>query len=125
LPLKTSESFPQLRIERLSKRAAQHSRTGTFVAGILAIRRGTAAPAICPGCTLVVWPIFLQPAVANADTLNASPQELADAVIDCVEAGDRILNLSLALVTPSPNREPKLEAGAPMRLHTARERVQR
>src|SRR6266481_1597370 len=27
---------------------------GTFVAGILAARRGTAAPAICPGCTFVV-----------------------------------------------------------------------
>jgi subtilisin family serine protease len=81
---------------------------GTFVAGILAARRGSAAPAICPGCTLVVRSIFLQPSAANADTPSASPQELAEAVIDCVEAGARILNLSLSLATPSPNREPKL-----------------
>jgi len=39
---------------------------------------------------------------------SASPHELVDAVIDCVEAGARILNLSLALATPSPNAEPKL-----------------
>jgi subtilisin family serine protease len=81
---------------------------GTFVAGILAARRGTAAPAICPGCTLVVRSIFLQPSAANADAPSASPQELADAVTDCVDAGARILNLSLSLATPSPNREPKL-----------------
>ena len=81
---------------------------GTFVAGILAARRGSAAPAICPGCTLVVRSIFLQSSAANADGPSASPQELADAVIDCVEAGARILNLSLSLATPSPNREPKL-----------------
>jgi len=81
---------------------------GTFVAGILAARRGTAAPAICPGCTLVVRPIFLQSPIANTDTPSASPQELADAVIDCVGAGARIVNLSLSLAAPSPNREPKL-----------------
>ena len=91
--------------ERGSAAALTH---GTFVAGILAARRGTAAPAICPGCTLVVRSIFLQTAVASADAPRASPQELADAIIDCVEAGARILNLSLALATPSPNREPKL-----------------
>src|SRR5262249_52146826 len=81
---------------------------GTFVAGILAARRGTGAPAICPGCTLVVRSIFLQPSAANADAPSASPQDLADAVIDCVDAGARILNLSLSLAMPSPNREPKL-----------------
>ena len=33
---------------------------GTYVAGILTARRGSAAPAICPGCTLLVRPIFLE-----------------------------------------------------------------
>ena len=54
-------------------------------------------------------PIFLEPAPGNADTPSASPGELADAIVDCVEAGARILNLSVALATPSPNKEPKLE----------------
>jgi subtilisin family serine protease len=88
---------------RASAAALRH---GTFVAGILAAKRGSAAPAICPGCTLVVRPIFLQ--AANASTPSASPQDLAEAIIDCVEAGARILNLSLALATVSPNREPQL-----------------
>jgi subtilisin family serine protease len=82
---------------------------GTYVAGILSARRDSAAPSICPGCTLLVRPIFLEPVPANADTPSASPGELADAIVDCVEAGARILNLSVALATPSPNREPKLE----------------
>ena len=45
----------------------------------------------------------------NADTPSASPGALADAIVDCIEAGAQILNLSVALATPSPNREPKLE----------------
>lgn len=81
---------------------------GTYVAGILSARRGSAAPAICPGCTLLVRPIFLQPP-GETDTPSASPGELADAIVDCVEAGARILNLSVALAAPSPNREPRLE----------------
>ncbi len=30
---------------------------GTFIAGILSAKRGSAAPAICPNCTLLVRPI--------------------------------------------------------------------
>jgi subtilisin family serine protease len=100
-------------LSQRSNRAPEHASGtalthGTFVAGILAAKRGTAAPAICPGCTLVVRPIFLQPSTANASTPSASPQDLAEAIIDCVEAGVRILNLSLSLATVSPNREPQL-----------------
>jgi subtilisin family serine protease len=94
----------------LSVRATGAARAhGTYVAGILAARRGSAAPAICPGCTLLVRPIFLESTPENADTPSASPGDLADAIVDCIEAGARILNLSVALATPSPNREPKLE----------------
>ena len=100
-------------LSKASNRAPEHASGpalthGTFVAGILAARRGTAAPAICPGCTLVVRPIFLQPSAANASTPSASPEELAEAIIDCAEAGVRILNLSLSLATMSPNQEPHL-----------------
>src|SRR5438067_637070 len=31
---------------------------GTFIAGILCAKRGSVAPAICPGCTLLIHPIF-------------------------------------------------------------------
>jgi len=90
---------------RVNSTACLH---GTFVAGILSAVRNSSAPAICPGCTLVVRPIFLQSSVAHADTPSASPQEIADAVIECVDAGARVLNLSVALATPSPNTELKL-----------------
>jgi subtilisin family serine protease len=82
---------------------------GTYVAGILSARRDSPAPAICPGCALLVRPIFLDRAAGAADTPSASPGELAAAIADCVEAGARILNLSVALATPSPNRESELE----------------
>jgi subtilisin family serine protease len=93
-------------LERAAGAARAH---GTYVAGILSARRHSGAPAICPGCTLLVRPIFLEPAGGSADTPSASPGELADAIVDCIEAGALILNLSVALATPSPNREPKLE----------------
>ena len=46
---------------------------GTYVAGILAARRGSGAPAICPGCTLLVRPIFLETASDNAEMPSATP----------------------------------------------------
>jgi len=65
---------------------------GTFVAGILAARRGSPAPALCPECTLLTRPLF------KARARGASPQELAAAIRDCVAAGARILNLSLGVL---------------------------
>src|SRR5262249_19813878 len=38
---------------------------GTFVAGILAAKRGSGAPAICPNCTLLVRPIFAETKATN------------------------------------------------------------
>jgi hypothetical protein len=49
---------------------------GTFVAGILAARRGTDVPAICPGCTLLVRPIFGGTPQSQAMP-TATSQELA------------------------------------------------
>lgn len=71
-------------------------RHGTFVAGILAARRGARAPAIAPHCTLLVRPIFSE-ASSEGDLAHATPRELAEAIVDCVEAGAHVLNLSAAL----------------------------
>jgi subtilisin family serine protease len=46
---------------------------GTFVAGILCARRGSSAPAICPGCTLLVCPIFKEIASSNGQMPSATP----------------------------------------------------
>jgi subtilisin family serine protease len=69
---------------------------GTFVAGILFARRGSVAPAICPKCTLLIRPIFAEAQRQQPLMPKASPEELAEAIIDSVRAGARIINLSSA-----------------------------
>jgi hypothetical protein len=63
---------------------------GTFVAGILTGRRGSAAPSLCPDCTLLVRPIFSEQGDETPGWMpSATPEELADAVRECIEAGAR------------------------------------
>ena len=79
---------------------------GTFVAGILSAKRSSAAPAICPSCTLLVRPIFSETPVANELIPSATPEELAAAIIECIDAGARLVNLSAALAqVPSAKGE--------------------
>jgi len=82
---------------------------GTFVAGMLAAKRGSAAPAICPDCTLLVRPLFGVAITPDDRTPSATPEELGVAIIECVEAGACVINLSLALAQPSSKREYVLE----------------
>lgn len=82
---------------------------GTFVAGILCAKRGSAAPAICPNCTLLVRPIFTETASMNGRMPSATPEELATAIIDCIEAGAHVINLSAALAQPSSKGERRLD----------------
>jgi subtilisin family serine protease len=82
---------------------------GTFVAGILCAKKGSPAPAICPNCTLLVYPIFAETNSGKADIPSATPEELAAAIVKTIEAGARILNLSSALALPSSKGERKLE----------------
>jgi len=82
---------------------------GTLVAGVLSAQRSSVAPAICPGCTLLLRPIFAETAKGNGHMPSATPEELAEAIIDSVDAGARVINLSSALVRPSPKGESKLE----------------
>ena len=82
---------------------------GTFVAGMLSARRGSAAPAICPGCRLLLCPIYGEAPNGNGGMPSASPAELADAIIASVNAGAHIINLSSALIQPSPQGQRKLE----------------
>jgi subtilisin family serine protease len=69
---------------------------GTFVAGVLCARRGSAAPAICPGCTLVVRPIFREPPPDDVELPRTTPEDVAGAIVETVDAGARVLNLSAA-----------------------------
>jgi subtilisin family serine protease len=74
---------------------------GTFVAGILSAKRGSTAPAICPGCTLLVRPVFAEAAAGYQESPSAEPRELASAILECAAAGARVINLSLALTHSS------------------------
>jgi len=82
---------------------------GTFVIGILSAKRGSAAPGICPGCTLILRPIFPERAEPTIHPPSAAPDELAKAIIEAVDAGARILNLSAALAGSSTARQERLE----------------
>lgn len=80
---------------------------GTFVAGILVARRGSAAPSISPGCRLLVRPIFFDDAGGRVSP-SASSADLAEAVVDCVDAGARVVNLSVATEQPTTRVEERL-----------------
>ena len=82
---------------------------GTFVAGILSAKRGSVAPAICPNCTLLVRPIFAETKTAIDEMPSARPEELAQAILDCIAAGARVLNISAALAQPSIKDEQALK----------------
>jgi subtilisin family serine protease len=92
--------------QRATSLACMH---GTFVAGILSAKRGSVAPAICPDCTLIIRPIFAETTLANGQMPSATPEELAAAVIDCIDAGAHVINLSAALANPSAKGERRLE----------------
>jgi subtilisin family serine protease len=82
---------------------------GTFVAAMLSARRGSAAPAICPDCSLLVRPIFAETNAGNGVMPSATPEELAAAIVEAVEAGARVINLSAALAQPSTRGERSLK----------------
>jgi len=82
---------------------------GTFVAGILSGKRDSPAPATCPGCTLLVRPVFPETSPNRGETPSATAEELARAVLDCVDAGARVVNISAALGQTSIQSDYSLE----------------
>ncbi|WP_026734972.1 S8 family peptidase [Fischerella sp. PCC 9605] len=82
---------------------------GTFVAGILCANRNSLAPAICPNCTLLIRPIFAETTSASEQIPSATPEELAAAIIESIDAGVRVLNMSVALAQPSSKGQRELE----------------
>ena len=82
---------------------------GTFIAGILSAKRNSPAPAICPNCTLLIRTIFTETTSGREHMPSATPLELAAAIIECIDAGARVINLSLALAQPSTKGEQALD----------------
>ncbi|MGB0910986.1 MAG: S8 family peptidase [Nitrospirales bacterium] len=82
---------------------------GTFVAGILSASRDSNAPAICPDCTLVVRPIFPEMTNSYGAMPNTTPENLASAIVNVIENGARIVNLSLAIGTAAAQGHRQLQ----------------
>jgi subtilisin family serine protease len=81
---------------------------GTFVTGILCAKRGLSAPAICPDCEIILNPIFMEGRTnnnnknkSNSILPSATPEELSHAIIETIDSGAKIINLSLGLSTSS------------------------
>lgn len=100
-PVQSIHERSMIACSQLQSAACRH---GTFVVGILSARRGSAAPAICPGCQVIVRPIFAEDA-GPQQTPFASPETLAEAIAECVDSGARIINLSVSTDWPSPNHQ--------------------
>ena len=84
-------------------------RHATFIAGILSAKRNSLAPAICPDCTLLVRPIFAETTSGREHMPNATPSALASAIVESIDNGARIINLSLGLAQSSTRGEQALE----------------
>jgi subtilisin family serine protease len=85
--------------------ACQH---GTFIAGILSAKRGSQAPALCPSCTLLVRPIFCEATAPGQYCPEVTSNDLAGAIIEVVQAGAKLINLSLGLATSALQSHPEL-----------------
>jgi subtilisin family serine protease len=84
---------------------------GTFVAGVLHARRECRIPGICPGCTLLVRPIFAETVtVSKRDGLPAATlADVAAAILEAIDAGARVINLSVGLADQGPGSERAVE----------------
>lgn len=83
-------------------------RHGTAVTGILHAQRGSSAVGVCPQCPLLVRPIFMDVSAHQARS-GVGVENAGWAIVHCVDAGVRIVNLSVAPARLSPGAEHALE----------------
>ena len=81
-------------------------RHGTMVTGLLAGKRNTASPGICPGCSILVRQLFCEDTHRNTCPIITS-RHLAEAIVQLINAGAKIINMSVGLsdtaLTPHPD----------------------
>ena len=81
---------------------------GTFVAGILAGNRDGAAPGISPGCELLVHQIFCESGPGRPVCPEVRSEDLENAVRACVDAGARVINMSVGFASGALQKRPSL-----------------
>jgi subtilisin family serine protease len=86
-------------------------RHGTFVAAVLAARRGSGAAALCPGCAVLARTVLGDDDDHGDGRPAASADRLADALVALVDAGAHVVNVSAEL-TGSTVREERALAAA-------------
>jgi subtilisin family serine protease len=91
---------------RTSSPACKH---GTFIAGILSAQRHSSTPGICPGCTLLLRPVFSESDDRNGEPPTTTPEKLATAIVDAVDAGASLINVSATLAHGPSDGEPAVE----------------
>ena len=83
---------------------------GTFTAGMLCARRDSSAPAICPGCTLLVRCVPTEATDLVTRAPRAQSADVAAAIIECVDEGARVINLGVQLEHPASSSSDALRA---------------
>jgi hypothetical protein len=78
---------------------------GTFTVGLLGARPDAPVPGLCPNCKLLHVPLF-----SDGEPGGATVGELADAISAAVDAGARLINLSLAVVDDEGGNDSQLAA---------------
>lgn len=68
---------------------------GTSIAGVLFGDRAMGVPGLCPDCTFVHYRIFCDRHDSAAP--EVTPRDLATAIVETVDAGARLINLSLGV----------------------------
>lgn len=81
---------------------------GTYIAGILAGESEADFPGLCPGCTILAVPVFDE--FADGRSTFASPDAVGRAIVGCVKAGARLVNISAAFPAHAIGASPKLLA---------------
>jgi subtilisin family serine protease len=103
-------ALSERRPDRGGETAARYYQHGTFTAGILSARRGSPAPAICPGCQLLVNPVRMEAGAAAADAPRAEAADVAAAIVQCIDEGARVINVGVIVERSSAGGEHALEA---------------
>lgn len=80
---------------------------GTFMAGILAGTQGSGAPGICPVCPLLIRSVFNESNTSGIP-VTSTLKELSKAILETIDAGAKIINLSLGTITPQLSDYPPL-----------------